>query len=150
MTAMRSMPNYTFDSALELKDAGLVAASAAAQVDGSNQILDVGDGIFSGVVVIDVYAIEIASNDEEYDLILQGSNSASFASGIEDLAQYNMGATEVRQGGAQDSTTGRYLMPFVNIQADTTYRYLRMYTVVAGTIATGINYTARIGKTRAA
>jgi hypothetical protein len=150
MTAMRSMPNYTFDAALELKDAGLIAASAATQVDGSGAIRDLGDAIFSGIVVIDVSAIEIASNDEEYDILLQGSNSATFASGIENLAQMNLGATEVRQGSAGDSLTGRYLMPFVNIQADITYRYVRLYTVVAGTIATGINYTARIGKTRAA
>lgn len=150
MTAMRSMPNYTFDAALELKDAGLIAASAAAQVDGAAKIVDVGDAIFSGIVVFDVSAIEIASNDEEYDLLIQGSNSATFASGIENLAQLNLGATEVRQGGAQDSVTGRYLLPFVNIQADVTYRYLRHYIVVAGTIATGINHTARIGKTRAA
>jgi len=150
MTAMRSMPNYTFDADLELKDAGLVAASAAATVGGSAQILDLGDAIFSGIVVIDASAIEIASNDEEYDIILQGSNSATFASGIESLAQMNLGATEVRQGGAGDSLAGRYLMPFVNIQADITYRYVRIYTVVAGSIATGINFRARIGKTRAA
>ena len=150
MTAMRSMPNYTFDSALEMRDAGLAAASAAAQVDGAAKIVDVGDAIFSGTVVIDISAIEVASTDEEYDIILQGSNSATFASGIQNLAQMNVGAGAVRQGGAATSLVGRLLMPFVNIQADVTYRYLRVYTVVAGSIATGINYTARIGKTRAA
>jgi hypothetical protein len=31
---------------------------------------------------------------------------------------------------------------FTNEQADVTYRYIRLYTKVAGTIATGINYTA--------
>lgn len=135
---------YSFDAEMQLKDAGLVAASAAAQVNSANQILDLGAARFEGVVIIDVSAIEIASNDEEYDILIQGSNSASFASGIENLAQLNLGATEVRQGGAQDSTTGRYEQFFTNDQAGTTYRYVRAYTVVAGSVATGLNYTAWI------
>lgn len=135
---------YNFDAEMQLKDAGLVAASAAAQVGGSDQILDLGAARFEGTVIVDVSAIEIASNDEEYDILVQGSNSPTFASGIENLAQLNLGATEVRQGGAQDSVTGRYEVFFTNQQADTTYRYLRAYTVVAGSIATGINYSAWI------
>lgn len=131
---------YNFDAEMQLKDAGLVAASAAAQLGGVDQILPVGDARFEGVAIIDVSAIEIADNDEEYDIIIQGSNSASFASGIENLAQLNLGATEVRQGGAKDSVTGRYELMFTNQQADVTYAYIRAYTVVAGTIATGINW----------
>ncbi|MCC7047200.1 MAG: hypothetical protein IT562_10845 [Alphaproteobacteria bacterium] len=135
---------YNFDAEMVLKDAGLVAASAAAQVDSADKILDVGAARMDGVIVVDVDAIEIASNDEEYDILLQGSNSSSFASAIENLAQLNLGATEVRQGGAQDSVVGRYEMPFTNEQASTVYRYLRLYTVVAGNIATGLNYRAYV------
>lgn len=140
---------FNFDKDLLLKDAGLVAASAAAQVASADKILDLGgtnSARMEGTVVIDVSAIEIASNDEEYDIILQGSSSSSFASNIQNLAQMNMGATEVRQGGAIDSATGRYEMPFTNEQDDVTYRYVRLYTVVAGTIAGGggINYKAFI------
>lgn len=133
---------YNFDAEMEFKDAGLVASSAAAQVDSADKIVDVGAGRFEGVMVIDVSAIEIASDNEEYDILVQGSSSATFASDIQNLAQMNLGATEVRQGGAIDSLVGRYELPFVNEQADVRYRYLRVYTVVAGTIATGINYTA--------
>ncbi len=39
-----------------------------------------------GNMVVDVSAIEIADNDEVYKISLQGSNSATFASGIVDLA----------------------------------------------------------------
>lgn len=133
---------YNFDAEMEFKDAGLVASSAAAQVDSADKIVDVGAGRFEGVMVIDVSAIEIASDNEEYDILVQGSSSATFASDIQNLAQMNLGATEVRQGGAIDSLVGRYELPFVNEQADVRYRYLRVYTVVAGSIATGINYTA--------
>lgn len=133
---------YNFDAEMEFKDAGLVAASAAATVDAAAKIVDVGTARFDGTMIVDVSAIEIASNDEEYDILVQGSSSATFASDIQNLAQLNLGATEVRQGGAIDSTTGRYEVMFTNEVADITYRYLRVYTVVAGTIATGINYTA--------
>jgi len=132
---------YNFDADLELKDSYAVTSSAAAQVDSANKIVDVGAARCDGNVVVDVTAIDIASNDEEYDIILQGSNSATFASGIENLAQLNLGATEVRQGGAQDSTIGRYEMPFTNEQNDTVYRYLRIYTVV-GAASSSITYSA--------
>jgi len=133
---------YSFDALLLMKDAGLVAASAAAQVASAARILDVGQARIDAVVVIDLTAIEIASNDEEYDIIVQGSSSATFASDIQNLGQLNLGATEVRQGGAIDSLVGRYELLFSNEQNDVVYRYVRLYTVVAGAIATGINYRA--------
>lgn len=134
---------FTFDALLQLKDAGAITSSAAAQVSGSNKILDMGAGRFDGVVTVDVSAIDIVSNDEEYNIIIQGSNSASFASGIENLAMLNLGATEVRDGGGQDSTVGRYEIHVTNEQADTVYRYIRAYTFIAGTSTTpSINYTA--------
>jgi hypothetical protein len=156
MTAMRSMPNYTFDADLEMKDAYLVAADAAATVDSVAKIADVGDAIFSGVLVIDVSAIETDSSNEVYRICVQGSNSSTFASGIENLAEKTLGhSSGAGMAGAQTSVVGRYLLPFVNTQRLTsttldTYRYIRVYTDVTGTLATGINYTARVGKTRAA
>ncbi len=132
---------FTFDALLQLKDAGAVTASAAAQVGGSNKILDMGAARFEGTVVIDVSAIDISSTDEAYDIIVQGSNSSSFASGIENLAQLNLGATASRDGGGQNSTVGRYELGVTNEQADTVYRYIRLYTKAAGTTPS-INYTA--------
>jgi hypothetical protein len=133
---------YNYDKEMLLKDAGLIAASAAAQVASAAKVLDLGQARFEGVAIIDVTAIEIASNDEEYDIIIQGSSVSNFASNVQNLAQLNLGATEVRQGGAIDSLTGRYELPFVNEQADVTYRYIRAYVVVDGAVATGINFTA--------
>ena len=138
---------YDFDADLRLKDAGLVAASAAAQVAGAAKVVTLGAGRIDGTVVIDVDAIEIASNDEAYDLIIQGSTVAAFTAGtIENLAQLNLGATEVRDGAAKDSAIGRYELFFTTEQRGTVYPYVRMYTKVAGTIATGINYRAFVAK----
>lgn len=131
-----------FDAELEFKDAGLVASSDAAQVDAADKIVDFGKALFEGVMVIDVSAIEIADNNEEYYIIVQGSSSATFASDIQNLAMLDLGATEVRHGGAIDSLVGRYHLFFSNEQKDTVYRYGRVFTFVEGTVGTGINFTA--------
>ncbi|AOG04134.1 hypothetical protein [Bosea sp. RAC05] len=93
------MPNraYTFDAALELKDAGAVTASAAAQVGGSAKILDVGNAQFEAMLIVDVTAMDVANADERYEIILQGSNSSTFASGIENLAAIELGASAARR-----------------------------------------------------
>jgi hypothetical protein len=44
------------------------------------------------------------------------------------------------------STSGRYVIPFRNEEGGTTYRYVRLSTLVAGTVATGINFSAFIAK----
>jgi hypothetical protein len=139
-TAAKQRPNYIFDANLELKDAGLVAADAAGAVDSVDVIRDIGTGHFKGMAVIDVTAIEIASNDEVYKISIQGSSSSTFASDIVDLAEISLGALEVI-GGDVDSTTGRYELPFTNRKNNTYYRYIRCYTDVSGAIATGANFS---------
>ena len=148
MATATQIRSYSYDANQVLKDAGLVAASAAAQVASADKILNVGEAFYTGVLVADVSAIEIASNNEAYTICVQGSTSATFASDIQNLAVLPLGATEVNPGGAIDSTTGRYELPFTNEQNGVTYPYIRVYTVVAGTIATGINYAAWVGLDR--
>ncbi len=138
-------PEGIFDANMEFKDAGLVAASAAAQVDGAAKVVDVGTGRFKGQMMIDVSALEIASNDEIYDIVVQGSTVAAFATdtAIVELAALNLSAAEVKRTDCnKDDAVGRYKIYFDNENNGTYYRYLRVYTVVAGSVATGINYTA--------
>ena len=73
--------------------------------------------------------------------VAQGSNSPTFASGIENLAVMDLGNTAVRLGGAGTSLIGGYEVGFTNEQADVIYRYIRLFTVVAGT-SPSINYNA--------
>ncbi len=133
------------DIDLILKDAGLVASSGVATVDGSAKVVDLGAGLVMGELYLDVTAIEIADDDELYTIRLQGSNSATFASGYEDLLSLDLGAAEVLSGD-KDSETGRYLLPFRTEKNGTTYRYVRLYTTVDGTVGTGINYSAWLAK----
>jgi len=144
-----SAKRYTFDAGLELKDAGLVAASAAAQVDSAAKVLDLGSGLVEGDIVLDVSALEIASNDENYDIIAQLSPDSNFstAGNIVERCALNLAAKEVKRSDCdKDDAIGRYILPFNNEHKDTLYRYARLYTVVAGTIATGINYSAFLAK----
>ncbi|MBG0789650.1 MAG: hypothetical protein H0S80_04040 [Desulfovibrionaceae bacterium] len=136
------MIDYTFT----LKDSGLVASNAAGTVGGFAKVADVGNGLIDAELVIDVSAIEIASNDEIYSIAIQGSDTSDFTTGSpenEELAVLNLGAAEVLTGN-QDSETGRYVLPFRNEKNGSVYPYLRVYTSVDGDVATGINFTAHL------
>ena len=125
---------YNQDIELIFHDGGAaITADGAGQVASAAKIHDVGAARFEAVMLIDVSALDIVSNDERYIICVQGSSSATFASNIENLAMIELGATEVRAGGAKDSGIGRYELPFMNEQNEVIYRYLRIYVDVAGT-----------------
>jgi hypothetical protein len=155
----RNRFDRSFDAATELKDAGLIAADAAAQVGGADQILDLAadDGVdgppsgsdgsrIDGTVIVDVSAVEIASNDENYKIIAQVSNSPTFASGIKNVGILELADTVVASGGADDGEVGHYEFGISNEVNGVAFRYLRLFTDVSGTIATGIDYTAHFAK----
>lgn len=142
-----SYRNYPYSSAAQLKAAGLVASSEAGSL-----IVDVGSGYVEGVLIVDVTAIEIASNDEAYTIVLQGSPDADFgtAANIVELMAIHMGAKETKLTDCdRDDAIVRLDKPCNNTHGDTNFRYLRLYTVVAGTIATGINYEAHFARVAA-
>lgn len=130
---------YTYDTALSAKAAGLLATST----DGT--IIDLGAGLVDGFLVIDLTACEIASGNEIYTVSLEGSNVAAMDSGSVCLAKKVFGNLVVPMDAAL-STAGRYVIPFRNEEGGTTFRYVRLSTLVAGTIATGINFSAFIAK----
>lgn len=134
-----------FDYTFILNDTHSIKADQAGSVGGSARILDLGAGQVDGEMVLDVAAIEIGSNDESYKISLQGSNASDFASGVVDLAELTLGAAEVI-GGDQDSTVGRYAVPFSTKKKGTIYRYVRAYVDVSGTVVTGISFAARLQK----
>jgi hypothetical protein len=130
---------FTYDNSLLAKAAGLVAASA------DSTILDLGDGIFDGFLVIDMSACEIASGDEIYTVSVEGSNVAAMTSGSVCLGKKVFGNLVVPMDAAL-SAAGRYVIPFRNEEGGTIFRYVRVSTLVAGTIATGINFSAFLAK----
>lgn len=123
-----------------------LAASDVVQKDAADRILTIGKGRADFAWVVDITAIEIASNDELYTFLLQGSNSSTFASGIVNLAMMQFGATEVLLGGAGDSVVGRYINGVSNdMLAD--YKYVRLNVIIAGAVATGITFSSWLTKT---
>lgn len=127
--------NFLYDDALSLRDAGLLAATTT-----ETTILDLGAGLVDGNLVIDVSAIEVASGNEKYTIHLEGSNVAAMTSGSVTLANIPLGnATDPADAA---TGVGRFVVPFRNEQNGTNYRYVRIYTLAAGTIATGINFAA--------
>jgi len=134
-----------FDADLELKDDALVAATAAAEVGGSAKILDLGLGLVEGDMVVIYNAIEFGSADETYDIILQLSQSPTFASGIVNRVSVQKG--DARQGSDLDKISlDKDIVPFSNEWEGVKYQFARAFTVVGGTIATGINYEAFLTK----
>lgn len=114
---------------------GTATAYTANQTPINAAIIDLGSGRCDFSVIAEVTALDISSTDESYDLIVQGSNSSTFASGIEELARYRLGATATR-AGAQSSVVGRYEIDCSNespVNGTTEYRYCRVLLVVAGT-----------------
>lgn len=139
----KKRPQGTFDAKLEFKDAGLVAASAAAQVDSAAKVVDLGTGLFKGCMLLDVSAIEVATGDELYTVCVELSADGSFTDDATSCvaAKIDLGAATPLLLGAVDGA-GRYKLYFDNERNGTYFRYARVYTAVAGTVATGINFTA--------
>jgi hypothetical protein len=131
---------FVFDADLELKEAGLVASTTS-----ETTILDLGEGLVDGYLVIDLSACEIATGDEIYNVCLEGSNVAAMSSGSVCLAKKVFGNLVVPMDAAL-SSAGRYVIPFRNEEAGTLYRYVRVFTHVAGDVATGINFSAFLAK----
>lgn len=145
MAIERQQKDFTFDYAMRMKDAGLVAASAAAQVSSADKIIDLGGAHrIDARVIIDVSACEVATGNEKYNIKVQGSSSATFASGVVNLGEITLGDSSVSLESADTAAATRREIHFCNEVNGTSYRYLRIYTEVAGTVATGINYTANL------
>lgn len=131
---------FTYDAATLLR----ASASLTASADGD--ILDLGAGLVDGYLVIDLVSAEIATGNEIYTISLEGSNVAAMTSGSVCLAKKVFGNLVVPMDGAL-STAGRYVIPFRNEEGGTTFRYVRLSNLVAGTIdSTGIVFGAFIAK----
>ena len=113
-------------------------ASGVIQMNAVDRILAVGAGRQDFSWVIDIGVIETDTANELYTFILQGSNSATFASGIVNLAMAQFGAAAVLVGAPSASTPiGRYVYGASNEPGLYDYKYVRLNLIIAGTIAAG-------------
>lgn len=129
----------TVDNSLILADgAAAVTADAAGLVAAAAKVVDVGAQKMEGQMIVDVSAFKVSVGDEYCFVKLQGSNTAAFGgTDISDLAILSLGDSAVIPGGS-DEGAGLYEVPFVNRktvdEVMTTFRYLRVYFDVGGTL----------------
>ncbi len=143
--------SFTLDAATQLKDAGLVASDAAGTVGGSAAVVDLGaaNTYCRFAVVIDWTACEVASGDEVYAVRIQGSTSSAF-SAVYTLAERRFGDSSVSFNATDTPPTGRAVIYGDNVAITSasdgnsieSLRYIRLFTDVGGTIATGMNFSA--------
>lgn len=134
---------HTYDNALLLRPDG----AAITATETSATILDLGTGLLEGYVIFDVTALDVTTGDESYKFMLEFSPDAAFgtAGNIRVVAQLHIGgATATAPNGAAD-TIGRFTLPFRNERNGSTYRYARLYTLIAGT-SPSIDFSAWIAK----
>ena len=137
--------DFLYDDALLLEDsldsAGAVSAIVASQagkVLDVAQVIDLGDGLVEGYMIVDVDAILCSAADVLYEIFLQGSNVAAFATAgvVRNLAALELGAGELLTNatattGDQGAAGDRYVVPWRNELNGTVYRYVRAYQEIA-------------------
>jgi len=145
--------DFLYDADLVLEDS-LDTDGNAAAITGADstagalltvaQIIDLGDGVIEGVMIVDIDEIDVTTDETLlYEIFLQGSQEAAFdTAGLErNLAAIELGcgtlltngtATTGDQGAAGD----RYVIPFRNVINGTVYRYVRVMQETAGAGAT--------------
>lgn len=138
-------PEFTvpFDAMLDLSG-GAQTLTATGYMGSPNQV-DIGQGRLTGLMAIDISAIDVSSADETYTFYLLGSNDVSWGNGnVEQLATHNVGAVRPIATilGASPAipptgvTGSMIFLPFTNLMQGIVYRYIRGYVVIAGTTPT--------------
>lgn len=133
---------FTYDDATSLKDAGLVMTTATTY---TSSILDLGEGLFDGFLIIDLVAIETGHTDERFYLSMEGSTVALMTSECVALCTKVFGALIVPMDDACTAIQ-RYAIPFRNEEAGEIQRYVRLFGNATGTVGTGINFVAFLAK----
>ena len=138
--------DFLYDADLVLEDSldsdgaaeGAVESAAGALLT-VPQIVDLGDGVVEGYMIVDVDAIDVDEADLLYELWLQGSQEAAFdtAGLVRNLAGVELGeGTLLTNGtpgaGDQGAAGDRYVVPFRNVINGVVYRYVRFYQEIAG------------------
>lgn len=144
-----SQNSYTLDVGTLLRDRadGAETASGAETL-----VLDFGNtssgpaveqvAYTKGTLVVDVDAMEGDTGDEEYQIVVQLSDNATWASGnVVTRGIVHLG-NAIGNDADDQYGLGRLTLGIDNEHNGTLFRYMRLSNVIAGTIVTGITYNA--------
>ena len=136
--------DFLFDADLVLEDsldangdAAAITVSAAGSVLGDPQVIDLGDGLVEGYMIVDIDAIDVTTGEDQlYTIKLQGNNAAAFTAAlVVDLAHLQLGCGTLLVNATAGTDIGaagnRFVVPFRNEQNGTVYRYVRAYQLIA-------------------
>jgi len=134
-----------FDAATELKDGSVNTAASAGSVSGTARVVNIGNAFAAMVAIIDVDAIDLASNDEAYTIAIQGSTTPDFSADVVVLTSVRFGKAAII-GQSADRGVGRAQIPFYNsVDGLNPYPFLRAFMNPVGTTPS-INYRAFLTK----
>ncbi len=137
-----------FDAALCFATNAAAETKTTTGYFGAPTTLDIGQGRREGYWAILMTAMDQTTGDEQYDFHLMGSNDSVWGNGNVELLQHqNFGGASGRgiatipgATPAVPPTVGPAgtlnVFPFMNMKSLITYRYLRVYAVIAGTSPT--------------
>jgi len=130
MIGSKQRPQGTYDSDLLLMAEYATGAADTTHYgldgDGGDAIvLDVGEGLFRGMAIIDISAI-VTGGDEIYEFSVQGGNNADFDDETALLGTLKVGGEANIDGESADSTAGRYKLLFDNEKNGTFYPFIRL------------------------
>jgi hypothetical protein len=147
MALHRQGNDATFDYLALMQDSAAITASVVGKVASVAKIFDAGQGRMDARLILDSTAVEVATGNEQYIVLVQGSSSSTCATDV-----WNLGAMVVGDSSVSletvDSVIGRREIAFCNEVNGTTYRYLRVYFLLAGTTndSTGLTCSAYLVK----
>jgi hypothetical protein len=139
------IPHYTVPLDANMQFASAQTLTATGYINNSNAVLDVQPGRFTGMLALDITAMDVSSSDETYKIALFGSNDNAFGNGNVDMLAFHdfAAATAGRQvatilaASPAVPPTGLagtlVYMPFTNLMQGFVYRYLKLYAVIGGT-----------------
>lgn len=137
-------PHFTvpLDNATQFSSAQTLTATG--YFNDENAVVTLGEGRFTGMLALDITAMDMTSGDETYKICLFGSNDVAFGNGNVDLLAFHDFAAA--SSGRQVATilapspalpTNRagslIYMPFTNLMQGFVYKYAKLYAVIGGT-----------------
>jgi hypothetical protein len=82
-------PHFTLPLDANMQFASAQNLQASGFVNNVNSVLDLGLGRFTGMLALDISALDISSGNETYQLALLGSNDLAFGNGNVDLLAFH-------------------------------------------------------------
>jgi hypothetical protein len=145
--AMPSIPgNFSLPIDAALQFATAQTLTLTGYINNVNAVVDLGFGRFTGMLALDITAIDVSSGNESYGIALFGSNDINFGNGNVDLLTYHdfaaasagrlvatilgVSPTIPPNNFQAGSITA---LPFTTLMQGIIYRYAKCYAVIGGT-----------------